>query len=178
MLALVDSLAPEPEHVALSGLGKVVDTTSAQLAVIEPLKSPGEHLGRQLELPADVVRVLGGVTGEERPFLSVHLGEARTFLDQGEIQAFALDEEDVSDMAGILERRPDLRSRSGANCEPEHGIAPVIGYPHSETTAERPQGTRHGAGPKGPIVELAFLAAVHLYIVADHQAVVAAVTRR
>lgn len=166
----MDRVAPKPEHGALAGLREVVDAAPLPLCLVETLERPGEQLRRHFELAADIVGFLGGVARQARPLLAVHRSEARAVLDKGEVHVFALYEEDVANMACIFESRPGSRSGVGPDGQSDRRVGSLVGDPHRKTASQRSQRARHSTGVQRVVVELAFFAAIHDYIVADRTA--------
>lgn len=159
----------KPQHGPFARLGKVVGARPLQLRVVETGERPREQLGRGLELVGDLAGCLRGIARQIRPLVAVHPRKTRTLLDKREVHALALDEKDVPDMTGVLEGRPDARTGSSADRLCKRRVGALVGQPHGEAATQRPDRSWHGAGIESVIGEVAFVAALHLHIVADPQ---------
>src|SRR5262245_23171871 len=92
----------------------MIDAAALELCRVERIKRLGDEAGCSGELRRDLLRVLCVVAGERHALVAIHWRESRGVLHQGSEEAVALHEEDITHVAGVLERGPYALFRSGA----------------------------------------------------------------
>ena len=111
---------------------------------------------RGRELDRDHRRVLVVVAIPGHPLVATHRRELGTDLAQRERESVTLHHEDVTDVAAILESRPNL----GTRMDPQSGR--ISGQASTELRAEGPQRRRNLADRHVRVDEAAFIAMTQL----------------
>src|SRR5215813_13373760 len=93
---------------------EIIEAAALELHRVECVKRLCDEAGRGGELRRDLLRVLCVVAGERHALVAIHRRESRGVLHQGSVEAVALHEEDVTHVAGVLERGPYTLFRAGA----------------------------------------------------------------
>jgi len=114
VFAFVDHMLTDPEQRALSGRWEIIDAAALELCRVERVKRLCDEASRSGELRRNFCRVLGIVASERHALVAIHRRESRRVLHEDSVEPVALHEEDVTHVAGILDRGPYALFRAGA----------------------------------------------------------------
>src|SRR5207249_2393776 len=95
------------------GRWEIIDAAALELRRVERIERLRNEMGCGGELRRDLLRVLCVVAGERHALVAIHRRESRSVLHQGSVEAVTLHEEDVTHVAGVLERGPYALFRAG-----------------------------------------------------------------
>jgi hypothetical protein len=109
---LVLGVDGNPPQGPLGLPGVAVQHGALPVGAAEPGQHVGEEAGRVAELAGDVGGVLRGVAVIVDPLVPAHRRDRRPFDPPGGDDPLALYEEDVPQMARVLQGRPNLRPGS------------------------------------------------------------------
>lgn len=161
MLIFVERVSRQPDDVPLRGRRKVVHAFSVPRRLVDAAEAVRHERRGDANLLRHLFRFALRVPGQRHSLLPVDRCEARAVLHQGEEQPFALGKKYISDVAGVLQARPDIRRRS----EPEQAIAPGVPtrlkQAASQPRTERGQLVHYGGGHMLVVDEPTHVAAIH-----------------
>jgi hypothetical protein len=109
VLDLVQRMHRHPAERALGGSWIVVDNGPVPVADVEPRQHVGEEPGSISKLACYIFRILLRVPVVVDALFAPHRVKCRDFPSAGQEHPLSLNEENVSHMAGVLERRPNRR---------------------------------------------------------------------
>jgi hypothetical protein len=109
VLDFVQRMDRHPAERALCGSWIVVQNGPVPVADVEPRQHVGEELRSISKLACDIFRILLRVPVVVDALFAPHRFKCRDFPSAGQEHPLSLNEEDVSHMTAVLERRPNRR---------------------------------------------------------------------
>ena len=112
MPALMHSVPAKPRYRALRWSRITMDATPLPLGIVKSREGSGCQACGQVDFAAHLFEAVVAVSGKDDPLIAVDGPEAGSVFDQGKIEALPLGEQDVTEVAAVLQCGPDLRHRS------------------------------------------------------------------
>jgi len=157
VLAFVDRVPADPLDGSHLLRRPVVDARAGPAVVVELLQRVAECVRSRRGVASDIARLLFVVTLLDDTLVPSHRSERGLFLGECKEEPLSLHSEHVAHVTAVLERRPRVGDRVGA----EHVVS-VSAEHRAVSRREILYGTRHFVAGNGVVHETALVAPVHM----------------